>query len=260
MKKNDNNNLLINDFEKFININDTNGTPIYYKIYEYYKNKIIKGELLEGEALPPERILSTIFNVSRSTIRQALKKLEEDNFIYKLKGSGTFVSHKTLKQELSSFYSFYEEIIKAGKTPSSKVLDFKIIPINKQLSEIFKITNNTEILLIKRLRLVDNEPLMYEETFIPTNRFENFNVDLLNSTPMYTIFKNKYNVIFEKATESFSSLILDDKNILNFLGYKKSASCMLIKRLTYEMGEVIEYTISYARGDKYEYKVTLNNI
>ncbi|WP_157042382.1 hypothetical protein [Leptotrichia sp. oral taxon 212] len=35
---------------------------------------------------------------------------------------------------------------------------------------------------------------------------------------------------------------------------------MLIKRLTYEKSKIIEYTVSYARGDKYEYKVTLNNI
>lgn len=243
-------------------LNTQNNTPLYYQIYEFYKNKIIKEELNEGEALPPERNLSNIFNVSRSTVRQALKKLEEDNFVYRLPGSGTFVSHKTLKQELSSFYSFYEEVEKVGKKPSSKVLDFKKIPLNKKLMEIFKLSNNSnhEILLIKRLRLVDNEPLIYEETFIPLSRFKNFNVDLLNSTPMYKIFKDQYNVIFEKATESFSSLILEDQNILNYLGYKKKSSCMLIKRLTYELGEVIEYTVSYARGDKYEYKVTLNNI
>lgn len=237
-----------------------NNTPLYYQIYEYYKNKIIAEELSEGEALPPERNLSNFFNVSRSTIRQALKKLEEDNFIYKLPGSGTFVSHKTLKQELSSFYSFYEEVAKTGKRPSSKVLGFEKIPMDKKLSEIFKLSNNVEILLIKRLRLVDDEPLIYEETFIPLNRFENFNVEELNFVPMYSIFKEKYNVIFEKATESFSSLFLENKVILNFLGYKKSSACMLIKRLTYELGEVIEYTVSYAKGDKYEYKVTLNNI
>ena len=77
---------------------------------------------------------------------------------------------------------------------------------------------------------------------------------------MYSIFKEKYNVIFEKATESFSAFILEDKEILKYLGYQKKSYCMLIKRITYEKVEVVEYTVSYARGDKYEYKVTLNSI
>jgi len=35
---------------------------------------------------------------------------------------------------------------------------------------------------------------------------------------------------------------------------------MLIKQLIYEKSKIIKYTVFYARGDKYEYKVTLNNI
>ena len=240
--------------------NSFTSAPLYYQIYDYYKNEIIKEKLAEGDSLPPERELTTIFNVSRSTIRQALKKLEEDNFIYRLPGNGSFVSHKTLKQELSSFYSFYEEVKKVGNVPSSRVISSNIIPLNKELSEIFKIPPTTEILYIKRLRLVDNKPLIFEHTYLPISRFKDFDVNLLNSTPMYSIFKEKYNVIFEKATESFSAFILEDKEILKYLGYQKKSSCMLIKRTTYEKGEVVEYTISYARGDKYEYKVTLNNI
>ena len=202
--------------------NSFTSAPLYYQIYDYYKNEIIKEKLAEGDSLPPERELTTIFNVSRSTIRQALKKLEEDNFIYRLPGNGSFVSHKTLKQELSSFYSFYEEVKKVGKVPSSRVISSNIIPLNKELAEIFKIPPTTEILYIKRLRLVDNKPLIFEHTYLPISRFKDFDVNLLNSTPMYSIFKEKYNVIFEKATESFSAFILEDKEILKYLGYQKN--------------------------------------
>lgn len=235
--------------------------PLYYKVYNFFKNKIISGELLEGELLPSERKLMTIFKVSRSTIRQGLKKLENENFIYIIHGSGAFVSHKPLKQELSNFYSFYEEIKKIGKHPTSKVLEYEIINSNNELNEIFKSSTTMKFINIKRLRLIDNEPVIFENTFLPLDRFKNFNPELLNTTAMYTIFKEKYNIKFDKATETFSSLILKDKNILKSLGYKEPSSCMYIKRFTYEEQEnIIEYTISYARGDKYEYKITLNNL
>ncbi|RRD39057.1 GntR family transcriptional regulator [Leptotrichia sp. OH3620_COT-345] len=234
--------------------------PLYYQIYDHFKTLIKNEELSEGEALLPERELANMFKVSRATIRQALQKLEEDNLIYRLHGSGTFVSHKTIKQELSAFYSFYEETVKAGKTPSSRVLSYETVSTNKELAEIFKIASSVNIMHIKRLRLIDNEPVMYEDTFIPLNRFRNFKPELLNEKPMYSIFKEQYGVSFDKATEAFSSLIVKDKSILENLGYKGEASCMLIKRITYEKNRIIEYTVSYARGDKYEYKVVLNNI
>ena len=61
-----------------INVNKKK-TPLYYQIYDHFKNRISTGELKEGEGLPPERDLAKIFEVSRETIRQALKKLEEEN-------------------------------------------------------------------------------------------------------------------------------------------------------------------------------------
>ena len=207
-----------------MNVNKTK-TPLYYQIYDYFKNKIRAEELKEGEGLPPERDLAKIFEVSRETVRQALKKLEEENYIYRIHGNGTFVSNKIIQQDLTNFYSFYEETVKTGKIPSSKVLGYDIINADEEMIEIFKIPSSVNILHIKRLRLIDDVPAIYE-----------------------------------KAMESFSPVLVENKKILNHLGYKHKAVCMLIKRLTYEKSKIIEYTVSYARGDKYEYKVTLNNI
>ena len=238
--------------------NKLTNVPLYYQIYEHFKNKIKNEELPEGYALLPERELAELFKVSRATVRQALQKLEEEKYVYRIHGNGTFVSKKLIQQDLTAFYSFYEETLKSGKIPSSKVLSSEIINANKELLEIFKIPASVNILYIKRLRLINNEPTIYEDTYIPLNRFENFNADLLNEKPMYSIFKEQYNVSFEKATESFSPILLENKKILKYLGYRRKSVCMLINRLTYEKSRVIEYTISYARGDKYEYKVTLN--
>lgn len=237
-----------------------NNIPLYYKIYSYFKEKIQLKKLSEGEVLPAERKLMDIFNVSRATVRQGLKKLENDGYIYIVHGSGAFVSHKTLKQELTNVYSFYKEMKKIGKYPTSKVLEYEIIDSDEKLNEIFKVSKSIKLLSITRLRLVDNEPIIFENTFLPLDKFKNFDVKLLNTVPMYSIFRDQYNIKFNRATESFSSLIVSNKKILSHLGYNQKASCMFIKRITYEENDIIEYTLSYARGDKFEYKVTLNNL
>lgn len=233
---------------------------LYYKIYEHLKKEIISGERKPDSALPSERELGEIFNVNRNTVRQALQLLESDNLIYKISKLGSFVSRNILKQELSTFYSFSDEIKKMGKIPSSILIDKEIIPITPELSSIFKLSSLEKIIHIKRLRLVDNVPIMFENTYLPLGRFKNFDPFLLNKKQMYSIFKEKYNVVFDKATETFTAVLLEDNEILEKLKYTSPSTCMLVTRTAYEKGKVIEYTVSYARGDKFEYKVTLNNI
>ena len=56
------------------------------------RRRITGGELLNGERLPPERAFAEQFGVSRGTVRDALRRLEEAGFVEKRPGSGTYVT------------------------------------------------------------------------------------------------------------------------------------------------------------------------
>ena len=56
------------------------------------RRKIIGGDLLHGERLPPERAFADQFGVSRGTVRDALRRLAADGFVEKRPGSGTYVT------------------------------------------------------------------------------------------------------------------------------------------------------------------------
>ena len=58
----------------------------------HVRRQIIGGELLHGERLPPERAFADQFGVSRGTVRDALRRLEEEGFVEKRPGSGTYVT------------------------------------------------------------------------------------------------------------------------------------------------------------------------
>lgn len=233
---------------------------IYYSIYKEYKDKILSNEIKVGEALLSERDLSLKHNVSRNTIRRMLDLLENDNLIYKVQGKGNIVSTKKITQNLNAFYSFYEQMMSLGKKPSSRVLTFKMINCNDKLSEIFNAPLSSKFYYIKRLRLIDDKGIMLENTYIPVSRFKDFDYRELNKTPMYEIFKNKYNVVFEKAIENLKPIILTLDEEVKYLEVEKYSPAMKIERITYEGSKVIEYTVSHVRGDMFEYKVVLNNI
>ena len=59
----------------------------------HVRRQIIGGELLHGERLPPERAFAEQFGVSRGTVRDALRRLEEGGFVEKRPGSGTYVTY-----------------------------------------------------------------------------------------------------------------------------------------------------------------------
>lgn len=68
--------------------------PYYVQIYDIFYEMISSGALKEGDNIPGENTLAAYWNVSRSTIRLAVRKLEEDGLIYKMQGKKTTVTGK----------------------------------------------------------------------------------------------------------------------------------------------------------------------
>ncbi len=217
---------------------------------------IEEGNLQEDDRLPSERELCETYDVSRSTVRQAIQELEKEGYIYRLHGKGTFVSPERFKQDLLEFYSFTEEMKKIGKTPSSKVLDFRITKCNEKLARKMKLNIGDKIYVFTRLRLADDEPMMVETSYVPCDRFPGITKEELEKHAMYDIFTKKYNAKFTYAEETFQPVLTreDEAKLLN---YSVGLPSMMIERLTYENGNVIEYTKGIARGDRFKYHVVL---
>ncbi len=65
---------------------------VYEEIAFQIKKLIEEGNLKPGDKLPPERTLSELFNVSRHSVREALRVLEKSRMLNSVPGSGTYVA------------------------------------------------------------------------------------------------------------------------------------------------------------------------
>lgn len=231
--------------------------PLYYQLMDIIIEKIEVENLKEHDRLPSERELCEGYNVSRSTVRQAIQELEKEGYIYREHGKGTFVSPKKMKQDLLGFYSFTEEMKKKGKKPNSKVLNFQVIESNEKIAKKMKLEIGDKIYEFTRLRLADNEPMMLETSYVPYDRFPNLTKTELQEKPMYDIFTEKYNTTFTKAEEMLHPILTKDFEA-ELLECPKDFPSMMIERITYEGDIVIEYTKGIARGDRFKYHVVLN--
>lgn len=230
--------------------------PLYYQLMDIIIEEIETGKLKENDKIPSERELCKGYDISRVTVRQAIQELEKGNYIYKKHGKGTYVSPLKMKQNLLKFYSFTNEMKNIGKVPTSKVIDFEIIYSNEKISKKMGIETGTMLYKFTRLRLADETPMMIETSYVPYNRFPGIVKKDLENQAMYDIFTKRFEAVIAGAEEVFQP-VLTRKNEAEALGIRANTPSMMIERYTFEKGNIIEYTVGIARGDKFKYRVVL---
>lgn len=230
---------------------------LYYQLKRIIIDMIEKRELVESDKLPTEKELCERYDISRATVRQALTELENEDYIYKIQGKGTYVSPAKFQQDLLKFYSFTDEMKKIGKHPSSKVLDFKICKAYAKIAENLEVKEGVNVYQFTRLRLADEEPMMLETTYIPYSLFKGITKNDLETLPLYFILINRYNMVFSRAEESFRATLIKEEEA-DILNYIKGGPAILLERITYNnTNKIIEYTKGVSRGDKFKYHIVL---
>lgn len=63
------------------------------RLAEQIEERVIRGDLADGEKLPPESVLAEEYGVSRPLVREALAKLRARGYLETVTGRGTFVRH-----------------------------------------------------------------------------------------------------------------------------------------------------------------------
>lgn len=209
----------------------------------------------KGAKLPSERQLCEDYNVSRTTVRNALGFLVNSGVLYQIQGKGTFVRERS-RENLSNYYSFTEQTKKNGKIPKSIVTSFKVRELNDKERQVFDDPSIEEVIVFDRLRLADDMPMMYEKTVIPYQRFDKITKDLLEKTALYEIFANNFNTKITNVRERFQVSSLT-KKVADFLKLKDGSAALKITRFSYDIeNNLIEYTTSYARGDMFYYETS----
>jgi len=231
-------------------INQKSSEPLYLQLKKILIKRIISGVYKSEEKLPSERVLSEELNISRMTVREALKGLINEGYIYTQVGKGTFVKNIQYKQD-SVLTGFTEQMNKIGSEVTSKVIEFSLEQAPPEAKIKLDLEPNDFVYKLKRIRYANKRVLAIETAYIPAKLCKNLDQYDFSKESLYNIIRKEYGLQLVLAEQTIiASLANDDENIL--FETQPPAPILRIKRITKtNFKELVEYVESVYRGDSY---------
>ncbi len=202
-----------------------------------------------GTAIPSERQLSADLGVSRLTVRAALDDLAREGRVVRRRGSGTYVQHPKIAQELT-MTSFSEDMRRRGMTPGSRTLSLERELAGARLGRLLHVSPSEEILVNKRLRLADGETTAIETLPLPASLVPGLEPkDLAGS--FYELVRDRFGIVIVSGTQAIEPTVTDEEES-KALGVPLHSPAFLFERTSRdEAGRTLEYVQSVYRGDRY---------
>ncbi|MCF8381915.1 MAG: GntR family transcriptional regulator [Bacteroidales bacterium] len=226
--------------------------PQYSKVYETLRKHIEQGEYADGDILPSENELCAIHEVARPTVRKALDILTNDGYIKKRQGLGSVVQSKPKGIGILSLSGtttavgqqnlITKVIVKPTVQPWPSEFIFKLSEIEKESGCIY----------FERLRLINNEPIFYDISYLPNLNLPRFTSKNLNNNSLFDTLRENYQIKVTGGEQKIKA-ILPDKLIQKQLEVDKNTPVVNLQRKieTSRINFNI-YSILYCHTEKHE--------
>jgi GntR family transcriptional regulator len=228
--------------------------PMYQQMNQIMRELLRGGEFAQGDQFLTERQIAERFRVSRPTANKVLAGMVSEGLLEFRKGVGTFVSAPRLNYDIQSLVSFTEKAKEAGKTPATRVLEFRRIKASEVEAEIaqrLQVDRSRELFAIARLRLADGVPVILEWRWVPADIFPGLNRQELRGS-FYALCRDKYGLRIEESDQTIRAVKLRGHEA-KVLEADKGAPAFLVSAAGYSGATAAWWEKTLYRGDMYEF-------
>ena len=240
-------------------LNKLNGErPLYDQVYQSLLQQIVNGFYPIHQQLPSENELSEQFDVSRITIRQALNRLQLEHLVYKIQGKGTFVSAPKTFQNISQLQGFAEAMSNLGHEVFNIVKSFRFIAATPKIASKLKISLNSTVAEIKRIRLLDHKPVSFELTYLPENIGLMLQPIDLATRDVFLALEEDLSIALGHADLSIDATLADEE-LSELLQIDRNAPLLRVERLTHDaQGHPIDFEYLYFSAESFQYRLRVD--
>ncbi|WP_327376153.1 GntR family transcriptional regulator [Streptomyces sp. NBC_01216] len=235
------------------------GIPEHGRIPKYYavKAKVaaLIDELGEGGPLPTERALAVRYEVSRETVRQALRELLLEGRLRR-RGRGTVVAGPKLEQPLS-LAGYTEGVRRQGRRPGRTLISLERFPCPDALAPEIGVRRGETVWHMERVLLADDERVGLESTYVPEARAPRLDADFDPDSSFYAYLRERLGIAFGDADERIETVLATPREAL-LIGTPPALPMLLIHRLSRDTaGRPLERVRTLYRGDRFSFTAHL---
>ncbi len=226
--------------------------PMYRQIADALREKISAGELKPGDALPTESSLQETFNVSRVTVRQALKLLTEEQIVESIQGSGTYVKEERVNYDIYQLTGFYEKLADRNVDTHSEVSIFEVLKADAKLAEKLNLSHDDKVWHVKRVRFIKQKPVNLEETWMPLAMFPDLTWEVMENSKYHYVEQIK-KLVIDRSEQELVPIMPSEEAIAALSLDPAKPILEKVSRGFLKDGRVFEYSRNVFNTDDYKF-------
>jgi GntR family transcriptional regulator len=228
----------------------------YQAVRESFIDFLHRNRYEIGDRLPSETELAKKLLVSRVTLREAIRQLREDGFLYSRRGSGTFVAGnvKQMAGILDVNNGLSATITQSGHKPGVSEYGTELLHASPYLAGKLHVKKGTGIILLKRVRTADDRPVVYSLDYLGPR-----------VATIFLSLDRRIGSLFEMVEQSgipigssFAELSPEScsKELAQRLSYKVGAPVLALKQVLVDRkGAPLFYGEDYFRPDSFVFTI-----
>jgi len=231
--------------------------PAFLRVYRAVADDIEAGRLRVGDRLPTERVLGQQLGVSRATVRRAIAELALRGLVERPERRRAFVAGEQLSEPPNALLSFTELGRRRGRAATSPLLERDVRPASILEADGFGIQPGEPLLRLRRLRLLDEEPIAIDEALVPLELVPRLADGDVDDASLYAELQDAG---FEPTTAEYDvmAIAVQDPDA-TLLGLVPGTPALLAHTRSRDAGgRLLEVSSTVYRGDRYRFQATLS--
>jgi GntR family transcriptional regulator len=242
------------------NVETDSATHRYVRLANILRSAVEAGELREHQALPSERDLAEKYDVSRDTVRKAVRLMQEQGVIYSDHGRGNFVAPAMVRGMTRFIDSFSEDTGKRGSAAGQRILEAGQVPATLALGGVLNVPPGQMLTRVHRVRLIDDVAVGTHDAYFALPREAKLTANQIERAgSLYRLLKERFGFAPAEAVENLSATLAGASDAMH-LGIEVGAPLLVCERVTLsDRREPIEYCLmKYVQTYRYSTRVVAN--
>lgn len=223
--------------------------PLWAQLEADLRRRLEVGEF--DERFPTDLELTEAYEVSRHTVREAVRHLNRNGLLRRERGRGTVVNRTEFEQTLGTLYSLFQSVESAGVEQTSEILR-REVAVDEVAAGHLDLEPDAELFFLERLRLAGGSPLAVDRAWLPLILAESLLEVDFSHTALYVELEAVGAPVPNEGWERLAPLIPAPAD-RELLGLGRNDAAFFLERLGRRDGRPIEWRTTIIRGDRYRF-------